>query len=382
MSTVTLSAMDNNNSKQCILCGRCLEVCPLFRVTGREELSPRGKGFLLEKFRELDLRVKSVVELARLCAGCRRCVQTCPQKLDLPLEIARLKSHHPDWKAWIWSRLIKSGHGFIPLIKGAAAIIPETAPVLKHASRSKASVSPLLKIKPEKFNAAGRAVVFPGCAGMHFHPELEKKAARVLQIMGYEVLETPKWQCCGYPLGSAGLFEQEQRELKKNLETWQATGRPQVFVFCATCLDGLKNSFSLLDGHPHLDSFRQSVRHLLTDTARLEFEAGRVDGQKTLLWHEPCHGTGSSGAVIKEIFKASGLEIVLSDKKCCGMGGSFAVQNPDLSRMIADDFWQSIPGSGKILVLTDCSGCVLQLEATRPDHAQVAHWLEIIGLPV
>ena len=27
---------------ECILCGRCLSVCPLFAATGREELSPRA----------------------------------------------------------------------------------------------------------------------------------------------------------------------------------------------------------------------------------------------------------------------------------------------------------------------------------------------------
>ena len=34
------------NRPECILCGRCLSVCPLFTATGREELSPRAKFFM------------------------------------------------------------------------------------------------------------------------------------------------------------------------------------------------------------------------------------------------------------------------------------------------------------------------------------------------
>ncbi|UCH79550.1 MAG: 4Fe-4S dicluster domain-containing protein, partial [Candidatus Coatesbacteria bacterium] len=36
------------NLARCLRCGLCREVCPAFRATGRERLSPRGRLALLE----------------------------------------------------------------------------------------------------------------------------------------------------------------------------------------------------------------------------------------------------------------------------------------------------------------------------------------------
>ncbi|MCA1743768.1 MAG: (Fe-S)-binding protein, partial [Desulfovibrionales bacterium] len=117
--------MDRQTEKspeECLLCGKCMEVCPVFKATDREELSPRGKAYLLRKFKEFDIDIKDTAQLAKLCAGCKKCLQACPQGLNLPLEIARLKSKHPDWKSWILSRIINSGSGILPAAKKVSYI--------------------------------------------------------------------------------------------------------------------------------------------------------------------------------------------------------------------------------------------------------------------
>ncbi len=367
----------NNTSKECLLCGLCLEVCPIFRATDREDLSPRGKGFLLAHYHEFNFGVKSTIELAELCAGCKRCLKICPQKINLPLEIARLKSIHPDWKSWIWSRIIKSRTGLLPVIKGARAFIPGSIPVLKHSLLDKPPVTALLKVGQVEQTKEKKAVIFPGCVSKLFRPKLEKKALQLLNRLGYEALPTPDWQCCGYPLGSAGLFAQEKKEIEKNLELWEAMDRPLVFVFCATCVDGLKNSFSGFDDRGSCEPFSQSIRTLIEELSELEFTPENLLESRSIVWHEPCHGLPDSGNIFQAITRNLGHELTILNKKCCGMGGSFAIQNPALSSVIAEDFWQSAPGNN-ILVLSDCNGCILQLDATKPDNAIVAHWLEVV----
>ncbi len=370
----------NNPSKECILCGRCLEVCPVFKVTVREELSPRGKGFLLAQYHESGIGVKQTMELAELCAGCKRCLVTCPQNIDLPLEIARLKSAHPDWKSWIWSRIIKTGPGLLPAIKGARALVPDSIPILKYPLQDNPPVPALFNVIPELQVNSKRAVVFPGCLGKHFRPDLEQNAVRLLRNLGYETIETPGWQCCGFPFGSAGLFEQEKKEITNNIDLWQTMDRPLIFVFCATCQEGLTNPFSGPGRHPLWGVFQQNVIPLIKLLSNLKAEPVVPAQSRMLIWHQPCHGTENSGKIFQNILKKSGHELIISDNKCCGMGGSFALQNPGLSSRIASDFWQSIPGKDEVLVMTDCNGCVLQLGSVKPEHANVAHWLNVFSV--
>ncbi|MFP4454748.1 MAG: (Fe-S)-binding protein [Desulfonatronovibrio sp.] len=363
---------------ECLLCGRCLEVCPIFKVTGREELSPRGKGFLLRNYQQSGITAKQTIALAELCLGCRKCVEACPQDLNLAMEIARLKSVHPDWKSWIWSRILKSGMGALSSVKTAGTLIPQAYPLLKNSLKTRPPVPAMFKISGKKQNPETPAVIFPGCVGRYFRPELEEKALQMLKTLGYNVLETPKWACCGYPLGSAGLFQQEKNETLKNIELWDSIGRPLIFVFCATCLDGLCHPFA---GHQDLklwEPFTKRIRPLIKELTNLRFEFIEPAKNTYVAWHEPCHGTAESGNFLKDIFHSHNQQLIMLDKECCGMGGSFAIQNPGLSASIARELWTKANLPPGALVLTNCSGCLLQLNATSPEHTRAAHWLEIL----
>ncbi len=368
---------NKSNPEKCILCGRCLEVCPIFKVTGNEAHSPRGKAFLLDHYLENDIRRKSAVQLAELCAGCKRCLDVCPQKLNLPLRIARLKSTSPDWRFWIWSRMLQAGAKVLPTFKNPGALIPAGLPVLRQALTAPVHAPSLLRPSRTARMENERAVVFPGCVGRHFRPGLTQKAFQMLELLGYNVLETPEWECCGYPLGSAGLFEQEQKAAEMNIRLWDTLGRPLVFVFCATCLDGLEASFGDYDD-VCLNDFRQRVRSLTAYIAALEYEHDGTPGDVKLYWHEPCHGHGNSGIHLKNSLASVGLELSVLRKKCCGMGGSFSIQHPGLSSSIAQDFWENTSQDENSMIITDCSGCLLQLEAFRPKNVFTAHWLDIV----
>ncbi len=56
-------------SSQCILCGKCLEVCPLLNATGREELSPRAKASLCSALADKagELSEADAARLAGIC---------------------------------------------------------------------------------------------------------------------------------------------------------------------------------------------------------------------------------------------------------------------------------------------------------------------------
>jgi len=62
--------------KRCVRCGRCLAVCPFYRITRREEFSPRGRVVLTE--------AHDTPDTVR-CFACLKCVDACPYELS-PLD--------------------------------------------------------------------------------------------------------------------------------------------------------------------------------------------------------------------------------------------------------------------------------------------------------
>src|SRR5690606_29044582 len=108
-----ISTPATRTSPDCVLCGCCLEGCPLFAVTGREELSPRAKALLAgpSKFAaanlpEGGLPQADVAALTGLCLACGRCEKLCPQGVKVPALMTAMRAAHPDFRQWLWKQWI------------------------------------------------------------------------------------------------------------------------------------------------------------------------------------------------------------------------------------------------------------------------------------
>jgi len=59
----------------CVNCGLCKTACPIFKIARDEELSPRGRVFLLSH--------GCIDKDAFKCLLCRACEKNCPKKLKI-----------------------------------------------------------------------------------------------------------------------------------------------------------------------------------------------------------------------------------------------------------------------------------------------------------
>ncbi len=368
----------SNNTPQCILCGRCLEVCPLFQITGHEELSPRGKAFLIQNLTHQELSPKEASQLAGLCTGCRKCTRICPQGIDLPPRIARLKAGHPHWKAWIWSRILKNRKFFLPLMRLSGSVAPNSFSLLNLFRASYRQSLAMFRLVSSPAHKAQKAVLFPGCLGRFLRPDLTTRAGNILTSLGFEVLTTPNWECCGFPLEQAGLVEEAALCREKNLEIWQKLNRPLVYTFCATCLEALAGTSPqarLSSGQDELGSQTAELSSLIPELPLKQVSRAK---NPDLVWHEPCHGTQRTGAILQRTLSAYGKRLTLHQGNCCGLGGSFRIQSPQLSVQMAQALWQKLSPQENSICLTECSGCLIQLASTHPPGTGVAHWLELL----
>ena len=59
----------------CIKCGMCKSLCPVFKILREEKYSPRGHSILLQE--------KILSEIVFKCNLCRACEQKCPLNLKI-----------------------------------------------------------------------------------------------------------------------------------------------------------------------------------------------------------------------------------------------------------------------------------------------------------
>ena len=67
----------------CARCGSCLAVCPAYRVTGNESVSPRGKLILAEKLLSGNTLTDAEAQNIFTCMHCRACEEVCQTELAL-----------------------------------------------------------------------------------------------------------------------------------------------------------------------------------------------------------------------------------------------------------------------------------------------------------
>jgi glycolate oxidase iron-sulfur subunit len=371
--------------RPCILCGKCLDVCPLFAATGREELSPRGKSFLIRQSLE-DGNLHDPVaasKLLGLCLGCGRCADVCPQDRNLPELLREVKAAHPGWGAWVWGTWIRQARHIWPFLGRCAGLLPDrlaagSLDIARTMVRPPARVlgSGCFQRKSGEAVLLGDAVLFPGCTARFARPWWVANTERVLGAVENRMSGFPDWQCCGFTVAQAGLPGLNAEMQSRNVALWREMGRPSLLTICATCTTALR-------GYTKVNDLFQDDQERLAWEAAVQPLSGLVDpkdfraaGSGKVFYHRPCHAPtpDPDAAFLQNVF---GTRLVVNESSCCGMGGVMQLSAPGLSSQVADRYWSRMPDSGDVRVTTGCSGCAIQLAATAPQGIEVAHWLEL-----
>ncbi|CCO22778.1 (Fe-S)-binding protein [Maridesulfovibrio hydrothermalis] len=373
--------------KSCVQCGKCLDVCPLFKATGREELTPRAKFFLETLDSSEGLREKDFKSLAELCLSCGRCAENCPQNMSGPELVSELRSQSKGiaqicWDFWlaqpglIWplacvlSKLSPEG---LPEPFGSAKKRMKSLFANKHEPWAELAV----QVKFEKRKVA----LFKGCVGRYARPDWVKKAESLMNGMGLVRAAEPKFSCCGSSYKSAGLLERLSDSRQKNIRAWQDAGCPLLITFCATCLKGLKE-YSLDDFSGDAQLREKWLAALIPlSSLLLDAEVRLSDNApEQVVYHKPCHAPVDDPDRTLIGLIAAGRLLPVQEDLCCGFGGVMQLSAPELSKQVGmhcmDHLSKELKTGGNIL--TGCSACVIQLATIAKDEYFAAHWLDIL----
>ena len=407
--------------EQCMKCGFCGYVCPIYREERDEKGLARGKNqlirFALEGEQDLS---KGFYQVVDNCLLCKTCVQYCPAKTridhavtaaradyaaekGLPLA-KRLVFRHVLPHRWLFGvalRLASWFQGLLPRRKGKFRHLPQFLAAL-GAGRAIPDIAPrfLRSILPESSPAKGtpkyRIGFFSGCATEYMFPQIGEMIVDVLRNLDCEVVFDRRQGCCGAPVYLSGDFRTASKMAARNVEAFE--DYDYVVTGCATCSSGLSEYPTYLAAPPEekerLEGFAAKVKDfnefvidvLAADLDRLTLKPQFRD--KTVTWHDPCHLARYQEVRVqpRSILQAlEGIRFVeMSDAdRCCGLGGSFSITHYEVSQKIADHKVDAIVASGADAVVTACPGCIIQLRdalARRDVAVEVLHIGELFTI--
>jgi len=102
-------------------------------------------------------------------------------------------------------------------------------------------------------------------------------------------------------------------------------------------------------------------------------------------YHDPCHLKRKMKIhdEPRTLLKAAGVDFVEMETpdRCCGLGGSFGLENYELSSKVLRHKMEDIQKTGAEIVVTGCLGCLIQLRQGIYNHhlkTEAKHIVEVI----
>jgi len=412
------------DTEQCMKCGFCSYVCPVYQEERIESGVARGKNELVKRLLSGELEInRELADRLYKCTSCMACTESCPAKAPIPriLVAARAEVSSAMGMRFPYGlayRHLLPNRNLLGNFLWAAsffqsAFMPKSNGVIRHLpsflsglskGRQIPSIAPkfLRQQAPvvSKPNHGARAEIrigyFTGCMNEFVLPHLGLKTIDFLVRHGVEVVMPREQGCCGAAVFlGAGDFNTARRIADSNLAAF--ADLDYIVTDCATCACTLREYQRFLPDTPERKeayaAFGAKVKHVsqfIGDVLELRasaFETPESLKGKRLTWHDPCHLNRHLGAkeqprrILKSLADTNYVEMPGADK-CCGMGGQFSLLNYELSQKIGKKKIESIESTEADIVVTACPGCQFQMldniiRLKKPQ--KVMSLMEVIG---
>ncbi|WP_294445907.1 (Fe-S)-binding protein [uncultured Mailhella sp.] len=420
----TLMKLDDKLA-DCMRCGLCQAVCPVFGVTHKEADVSRGKLALLDNLAHKIIEDPDAVEeKLNRCLLCGSCQANCPSGVSIleifmearqalvdyrglnPIKklVFRELLTHPQ----LFSAMMRTAAPFQGLVMRQKGAKTYDMPLLSKlvGSRHIAKLpAKSLHAKYGSLHTEGqigiKVLFFAGCMADKYYTQLGEACLKVLKHHGVGIVMPSDLTCCGIPALASGDRKGFVLETQKNLNVIGREliggGIDYVVTPCGSCTATLKEwwPYFIQDFSPEHQKTIKSVAERVMDINAFLVDVLHVDqmdpgerhpGKVTrVTFHDSCHlkkSVGVSEQPRKLIRMNPDYELVemAEADRCCGCGGSFTLFHYDLSKEIGQRKRDNIVNTGATAVATGCPACMLQISdmlSQNKDEVVVKHPIEI-----
>ncbi|MBW3582899.1 MAG: (Fe-S)-binding protein [Euryarchaeota archaeon] len=217
--------------------------------------------------------------------------------------------------------------------------------------------------------------LFATCLADQFDPEAAMAAADVLEAAGCTVAFDAEQTCCGQPAFNLGHRDEARQVALRHIRLYDGTTGP-IIVPSGSCGSMMKVYWPTLfaagsDERAAAERVAKRVeewsRFLVRDLGWLP-ERDAEAPERRVAYHPACHGLRVLGldGEAERLLAATGHRLVPLPRadNCCGFGGGFSVEMPEMSGKILEDKLDCVEGataSGAGTVAALDIGCLMHM---------------------
>jgi len=222
-------------------------------------------------------------------------------------------------------------------------------------------------------------------------PEAGEAMVRVFDRLGIPLLYPHGQTCCGQPAWNSGFRREAAGAARRFIDLFE--GAEAIVCPSGSCVAMVRHHYPEL----FRDDPAMHRRALAVARKTFEFSEYLVDVlgiadlgavfPATVTYHDSCHLARTLGIreqprrLLRHVREVRLVEMSNSDT-CCGFGGAFSVNYPDISLALVDDKIDHILRSGAKVVVGCDAGCLLQIRgrvARRGIDIQTLHLAQVLA---
>ncbi|MBU2630252.1 MAG: LUD domain-containing protein, partial [Proteobacteria bacterium] len=330
---------------QCVRCGACANVCPVYRMVGGHRMGYiyiGAIGLITTYFFHGSQNAKHLVQN---CTNCGACKAVCAGGIDLPRLIKEIHSKiqdelgHP-LKSLLLGKMLKNRKLFHRLLRTASlAQKPMTGgtPYLRHlpmifSKDHNFRILPAITDKPfrDRFESlcspvkkpTCRIAIFSGCVQDFVYPEHLEAAMELFHGAGVQVEFPMDQSCCGLPALMMGEKQAAVDVGLSNIKAFKNLDVDYIVTLCASCASHLKNHVpDLVENYAAKEAAQFSEKimvlsQFINKVMGINHIKNTADAAKTA-FHSPCHLCRGLGIRTdpKTVIAHSGHDYVKTDEE-------------------------------------------------------------------
>lgn len=239
--------------------------------------------------------------------------------------------------------------------------------------------------------------LFIPCYVDALYPSVGVATYKLLRHFGISVNYPEKQTCCGQPMGNAGF----EKMVKPLAEKFEALFKDFDYVVApsASCAAYVRLYYPNLHqcGNVHftVPAKTMDIVEFLHDVLKIKILPGSFP--HTVSVHNSCHGVRelnlsapsersipSYNKIIDLLKLKAGITVYEPDRKdeCCGFGGMFSVEEPDVSIRMGEDKIMRHMATGAEYVTGPDSSCLMHMQGiAKKEHKNIKfiHVAEILA---
>ncbi len=234
---------------------------------------------------------------------------------------------------------------------------------------------------------SGVVQLFVTCLVDGFAPAAGVATVELLERAGYQVSFPFDQTCCGQPAFNAGYTDQTVAMAEHTVAVLDATHGP-IVVPSGSCADMLIHHTPMLIAERDTSAAALRVADRTVELTRfLTDHAVELPKASTqpVTFHRSCHGLrglglGGVGESLLDRAGATRCELAGADE-CCGFGGLFSIELPEVSTAMLATKLAAIEASGADIVVGGDISCLMHIAGglhRRGSSVRTAHIAEFL----